>query len=333
MSARDRWTWPLLGLLALVSLPVALLSGAAQVDLVRACTDSSSPDALILWSIRLPRLALGWVAGSGLALAGVLLQALFRNPLASPYTLGISSGAALGAGLVLAAAGGLAGGGAAWLTQGGAQGGALLGAALAGLLVFLLGRRSRAAGGTGLLLAGVAVGFTLSSLLLLVQVLADPSQSLRILRWLMGGLDAAAWNHLPLPALVVGLAALGAWVGARPLDLLSLGEETAHTRGLAVARLVAAVFWTSTALVAVVVAVCGPIGFVGLMAPHAARLLVGPGHRRLLPAALLLGGAFLVLCDALARAVAAPAELPVGVITACLGGPLFLILLLRDSRG
>jgi len=332
MRARDRWTWPLVGALALASLPLALLSGAAQVDLGRAWSDPSSPDALILWGIRLPRLALGWVAGSGLALAGVLLQALFRNPLASPYTLGISSGAALGAGLVLAAAGGLAGGAGAWLTQGGAQGGALAGAAMAGLLVFMLGRHTRAAGGAGLLLAGVAVGFTLSSLLLLVQVLADPSQSLRILRWLMGSLDAATPGQLPLPVLVVALAALGAWVGARPLDLLSLGEETAHTRGLAVARLVAAVFWTSSALVAVVVAVCGPIGFVGLRAPHAARLLVGPGHRRLLPAAMLLGGAFLVLCDALARELAAPAELPVGVVTACLGGPLFLLLLHRGRR-
>lgn len=324
--------WILLLGLALLSLPLALSTGALSLDLGQALRDPTSTSALVLWEIRLPRVLLGWLAGGGLALAGALLQALFRNPLASPYTLGISSGAALGAGLVLAAGGALGGVGLHWLPRGGVQGGAWAGAALSGLLVWLIGRRADRRGGGGLLLAGVALNFTLASLLLLLQVLSDPSQSLRILRWLMGGLDAAAWNQLPLPALVVPLALGLAWWGAPRLDLLSLGEETAHTRGLHLGRLTAGIFWLTSLVVAVLVAVTGPIGFVGMMAPHAARLLVGPGHGRLLPAAVLLGGTFLVLCDALARLLAAPAELPVGVITACLGGPVFLLLLVRRPR-
>ncbi len=328
-----RWpAWLLLGLLSLLSLPLALYSGALPLDLAQALHDPHSTSALILWEIRLPRVLLGWLAGAGLALAGTLLQALFRNPLASPYTLGISSGAALGAGVVLGVGGGLGGSLGVLLPGWSVQGGAWLGAAVTGLLVWSLGRRADRLAGGGLLLAGVALNFTFASLLLLLQVLADPSQSLRLLRWLMGGLDAAAWSALPVPALVCGLALGLAWLGSRELDLLSLGAQTAHTRGLHLPWLTAGIFWLSSLVVAALVAVTGPIGFVGMMAPHAARLLVGPGHRRLLPAAVLLGGAFLVLCDALARLLVAPAELPVGVITACVGGPVFLLLLLRRPR-
>jgi len=321
----------LLALGSVATLPLALSVGALEVDLWQALRQPNSAQAMLLWELRLPRVLLGWVAGAVLALAGSLLQALFRNPLASPYTLGISSGAALGAGCVLAAASSW-GGAVAQLPLGGVQAGALVGALMAGLLVWVLGRGADRRGGGGLLLAGVALNFTFSSLLLLVQVLADPSQSLRILRWLMGGLDAAAWGSLPLPVGLLLVAAPLSWLGARQLDLLSLGEESAHGRGLQVGRLTWLIFWVSSALVAGLVAVTGPIGFVGLMAPHAARLLLGPGHRRLIPAASLMGAGFLVLCDALARWIIAPAELPVGVITACLGGPLFLVVLLRGRR-
>jgi len=321
----------LLALGSVATLPLALSVGALELDLWQALRQPHSAQAMLLWELRLPRVLLGWVAGAVLALAGSLLQALFRNPLASPYTLGISSGAALGAGCVLAAASSW-GGAVAQLPLGGVQAGALAGALMAGLLVWVLGRGADRRGGGGLLLAGVALNFTFSSLLLLVQVLADPSQSLRILRWLMGGLDAAAWGSLPLPVGLLLVAAPLSWLGARQLDLLSLGEESAHGRGLQVGRLTWLIFWFSSALVAGLVAVTGPIGFVGLMAPHAARLLLGPGHRRLIPAASLMGAGFLVLCDALARWIIAPAELPVGVITACLGGPLFLVVLLRGRR-
>jgi iron complex transport system permease protein len=330
-TRRPFWAWFLLLALGLGSLPIALRTGAMPLDLGQALHEPGSTHALILWEIRLPRVLLGWLAGAGLALAGVLMQALFRNPLASPYTLGISSGAALGAGLVLGAGGWLGGAAGARVPLWGAQGGALAGAAVAGVLVWWLGRRAERDGG-GLLLAGVALNFTFASLLLLIQVLADPSQSLRILRWLMGGLDAAAWQSLPLPAVMVTLGLGLAWLGARELDLLSLGSETAHTRGLRLAWLTAGIYWLSAVVVAVLVAVTGPIGFVGMMAPHAARQLVGPGHRRLLPAAVLLGSSFLVLCDALARWLVAPAELPVGVITSCVGGPAFLLLLVRRKR-
>jgi iron complex transport system permease protein len=329
MNSHPRLILALVLVASLAALPLALSQGALDVPLWQALRHPQSADALLLWELRLPRVLLGWGAGATLALAGVLLQALFRNPLASPYTLGISSGAALGAALVLAT-GSLAG--LAQLPPGGVQAGAWAGSLLAALLVWALGRQADRQGGGGLLLAGVALNFTFSSLLLLVQVLADPSQSLRILRWLMGGLDGAAWADLPLPLLLLAVAAPLCWALARSLDLLSLGEDSAHSRGLRVGLLRGIIFWLSSTLVATLVASTGPIGFVGLMAPHAARLLVGPGHRRLLPAAMALGATLLVLCDALARRVIAPAELPVGVVTACLGGTLFLLMLVQKRR-
>jgi iron complex transport system permease protein len=326
MSRRD-FGLPALLVLALLVLLAAPLVGPVRIDPLRAWHEPGSLDGRILWALRLPRIALGFAAGSALALAGLALQALFRNPLATPYTLGISSGAALGASLWIAgslpwalAIGGL-----------GAAPAALLGAAAASVLVWGLGRRARAGDG-GLLLAGVAVNFSLSSLILLLQLRADLSQSLRILRWLVGALESAPWSAIA----ALGGLSLGATLALaalhRELDLLAAGGDIAWRLGAHPVQLRRLLFAVSSLLVAGTVALCGPIGFVGLMTPHMARLLLGMRHRRLVPACALLGGAFLVACDGAARTLAAPLELPVGAVTALLGGPFFLMLLVGRGR-
>jgi iron complex transport system permease protein len=300
-------------------LAIALASGASGFDLLNMDSEQAR---LILFEIRLPRVLMGLVAGWTLALAGLLLQALFQNPLAGPYTLGVSSGASLGAALCLALPA---------LALIPSRLGALVGGLLAGLLVAALGSKADRRGAGGLLLAGVALSFTFSSLLLLIQVMSDAGRSLRILRWLMGGLDLASWEALLPSALLLAPVAVVLQRMAGHLDLLSLGEETARSRGLDTRHARWLVFLLSSLLVALLVARTGPIAFVGLMAPHFGRMLVGGRHHLLLPAAGLAGALLLVLADAAARLILAPAELPVGVLTSLLGGPFFLFLLLRNA--
>jgi iron complex transport system permease protein len=213
---------------------------------------------------------------------------------------------------------------------------ALSGAALSVLLVYGISRalvRSGAMLTTAtLLLAGVAVNFFFSSLNLFIQYLSDFTHTFRIIRWLMGGLEVAGFRSVyqMTPFVVVGVALI--LISWRELDLLTTGEEMAASRGVSVAGIQRRLFFATSLLVGGVVAVCGPIGFVGIMVPHICRLMVGPGHRALIPATVLFGGIFLTVCDTFARTVIAPAEIPVGVITALLGGPFFLALLVRGSK-
>ncbi len=316
------------GIFALLVLGLAPFVGPRWISPSLLLADPAlQPDARILWSIRLPRVLLAFCAGAGLALGGAVFQALFRNPLATPFTLGVSSGAACGASCYL-----LSGLSLSLLGIPGLTLSALAGAGVSILLVHGLGRACRSLGPNGLLLAGVAVSFTFSSLILFTQYLADFSQSYRILRWLMGGLDLVGRGPLLglLPLLLPG--AVIVLLLARPLDLLSTGDELARSRGLSTGRARGALFFASSLVVGAVVAQCGPVAFVGMMVPHICRLLTGPRHGALLPLCLLFGGAFLVLCDTAARSLMAPAEIPVGVLTALLGGPFFLWLLL-SRRG
>ena len=282
------------------------------------------PQAFIFWDIRLPRACLAWVAGAGLAVAGMAFQAMFRNALATPFTLGVSSGASLGA-----AIGVRLGQGATLLGLSGVTVGAMSGALLAIAIVYGLTRLRRNCSTGAMLLAGVAVNFFFSSLILLIQYTADFYDTFRILRWLMGGLQMVGFDApLRILPFVAGGAILLAALSSE-LNLLTVGEEMAVSRGVAIDRVKILLFLTISAMVGVVVSICGPVGFVGLMCPHICRLIVGPDHRRLLPATLLFGGAFLVICDTVARTVFAPAELPVGIFTSFLGGPFFLWLLLK----
>ncbi len=283
-------------------------------------------EAQVLRDLRLPRVIAAFVAGVALSLSGMAFQTLFRNPLATPFTLGVSSGASFGAALALQL--GLHG---VWFGVSGpaaaAFAGALFSTGLVYGLTYLRGGFSTAT----LLLAGVAVSFFFSSLILFVQYSADVYNAFRMLRWVMGGLSVvdyeSIWTMLPF-ALSGGVLL---WLARHELNLLLLGDDLAISRGVDVPRIKLVLFLTVSLMVGGVVAVCGPIGFVGMMVPHMCRMMVGHDHRLLTPASALFGGAFLVACDTVARIILAPAELPVGVVTALLGGPFFLWLLLSSS--
>lgn len=277
----------------------------------------------ILWRIRVPRVCLGLVAGAALAASGMAFQAMFRNALATPYTLGVSSGAALGAALYMRAARRLDAAGIDGVSLA-----ALAGALLSTTLVYGLTRLSRAFSTATLLLAGVATSFSFTSLILLTQYTSDVTTAFRVGRWLMGGLEVVGFEPVwqVLPFAVIGLIVVT--VLTREMDLLVVGEDLAATRGVSVEHVKRLLFFAVSLMVGGVTAVCGPIGFVGLIVPHIGRLLVGGHHRFLAPFSILGGATFLVTCDTVARMVIAPVEVPVGSITALVGGPFFLTLLL-----
>ncbi len=277
----------------------------------------------ILMDIRIPRVLCAFVAGAMLSLSGMSFQALFRNPLATPFTLGVSSGAALGAAVFIRF--GLA------FTLLGISGTSLAafgGALIAVALVYGLTRIKGGFTTTTLLLAGIAISFFFSSLILLIQYTSGLSHSFRIIQWMMGSLTAADYGKLVnlLPFLAIGGALL--LFLHREMNLLMVGEDIAISRGVNVGRVKKLIFLAASLMVGGVVAVCGPIGFVGMMSPHICRMLVGADHRFLTPASFLFGGLFLAICDTLARSLLGTTEIPVGVITALLGGPFFIWLLL-----
>ncbi|MBI5095843.1 MAG: iron ABC transporter permease [Candidatus Hydrogenedentes bacterium] len=284
--------------------------------------------ASIFWKMRVPRALTGFLAGSSLALGGLAFQALFRNPLATPFTLGVSSGASFGAVLCLRLGWTFSFAGVPSTVLA-----AFVGAVLCVLAVYGLVMSTGSFSTSRLLLAGVAVSFFFSSLITLVHYTSGMLDNFRLMRWLMGGLAMSDYSAaLRLAPFTAGGALLLGFL-AHELNLLATGEELALSRGVNVGRTRYTLFFATALMEGSVVAVCGPIGFVGIMVPHMCRLALGTDHRYLLPASFLAGGAFLVLSDSIARTIAMPAEIPVGVITALLGGPFFLWLLLGKSAG
>jgi iron complex transport system permease protein len=317
------------GLLATAAIVFAPLVGSTPISLRRvfdpATAFADNVDAQIFFIARLPRTLAGALVGAMLASAGVVFQGLLRNPLATPFTLGVSAGAALGAMLAITF-----GWSFAWLGIPAAPAASFIGSLAAVGIVYALARaRHQGLSTNVLLLAGVTMNAFFSALILFVQYFADFAQTYRILRWLMGDLDVSSYEPI-LTALPLVIMAFGAfaWL-ARPLNLLSLGPEGAETRGLNVVRAQRTAFISASLATGAAVSVGGPVGFIGIIVPHLVRLMVGPDHRVVLPASALFGAAFLVACDVLARTVMAPIELPVGVITALIGGPFFLWLLVR----
>jgi iron complex transport system permease protein len=279
----------------------------------------------ILWKIRIPRVLVSFLAGAALALSGLAFQTMFRSPLAEPFTLGVASGASLGAvtyvrlGLVFTLAG-----------FSGISLFAFAGALLSIMLVYGLTRLVRGFTTGTMLLAGVAISFFFSSLILFMQYMSDFARSIHMMRWLMGGLEVTGFESIlnVAPFVVSGCAIM--LLMTHELNLLTAGEEIALSRGVDVSKTKKALFFGASLMVGSVVAVCGPIGFVGMMVPHMCRLIIGADHRYLTPAAMLFGGSFLTLCDTVARTIIAPAEIPVGIITALLGGPFFVWLLVGN---
>jgi iron complex transport system permease protein len=275
---------------------------------------------LIVTQIRVPRVLLGLLVGSALAVSGAAMQGLFRNPLASPYVLGIASGASTGAALVI-----LLGGRSVFFLPLGAFSG---GAAAAAIVYRLARGRDRRTSIFTLILAGVAVGALFSAVTSFLLFLSSGGERLSdVLFWIMGGLGRANWVSVAILAPIVGGGVMAVFFFARDLNALSTGEEGAFHLGVNPDRLSRWMLAVTTLLTSAAVALAGTVGFVGLVIPHVVRLIVGPDHRVLIPVSALAGGCFLVWSDLAARTAAAPAELPVGVITAFLGAPFFLYLL------
>lgn len=310
----------LLSLSSLLILTLAPFAGLGDIA-------NTTLQSQILFDIRLPRTLFAFVAGSGLALCGMVFQAMFHNPLATPFTLGVASGASFGAALTVMLGINLSLLGLDAITLG-----AFIGALAAISFVYGISRLRYSFSTETLLLTGVATSFFFSSLILFIQYLSGVHDSFRIMRWLMGGLTISGYQQLlQLLPLVALSTAIMLWL-SRELNLLMAGDDIAISRGVAVKRVRYLLFFTTSLCVGGIVALCGPIGFVGMMVPHICRLIIGTDHRWLIPATLMFGGGFLILCDTLARLIIAPAELPVGVITTLLGGPFFLWLLIRSRR-
>jgi iron complex transport system permease protein len=286
---------------------------------------SSLADAVVV-DLRLPRVLLTALVGASLALAGVLYQALFKNPLADPYILGVSSGAGLGATIALSAFG------TSYLARAaGVPLGAFAGAALTMLLVVRLASRRGRLDPTSLLLAGIAISYILSALTSFV-LLFDRQSMTSVVYWMMGSLGNRSWEHVAVLAVMFAVGAIVPAVYNRELDLMLLGDERAGQLGVSVERFKLLALASASLVVAGAVSVSGLIGFVGLMTPHMVRIVVGPRHRLLLPASVLAGAIVLVVADLIARVVLAPVEIPVGIVTALAGGPFFIWLLVRKER-
>lgn len=278
---------------------------------------------------RLPRALAAAVVGGGLAAAGCTFQAVLRNPLAEPFTLGISSGASLAAVIAIRF------GATATFMGESVIGLAALGGAIATVaIVWRLARVSHSHPPATLLLAGITIAMFCSAASLLVQYTADYAEVYRIVRWMMGGLDWIRYPTLLKSAVVIGIGTAVLLTLSRDMNALSAGSDAAASVGVDPRRSMRLAFAGASIVVGAGIAIAGPIGFIGLMVPHALRAVIGPDHRALLPASFLFGAAALVLCDTIARILIAPAQLPVGVVTAILGGPFFLYLLVGEkSRG
>jgi iron complex transport system permease protein len=308
-----------------VSTWVALVVGSQKIDFARLLSDPFS--RTLFFRLRLPRVLMGLTIGASLAVTGASLQALFRNPLADPYTLGISGGGALGASVAIALGWGarVAGVPLVFLAS-------FAGAILAATLVRTIARTGAVILPGALLLSGVVVNLVSLAAVLTIQYVADPNSSLEILRWMVGSLDVIGMAPVGYMLVLLVPSWLALLVLSRQLNLLAIDEDTAATLGVNVRRVEMVVHTLCSLIVGVTVAMGGAIGFVGLIVPHAVRLMFGEDLRIVLPGSLLLGAAFLVLADALGRSALPSGELPVGAITGLLGGPAFLWLLRRRRQ-
>lgn len=301
-----------------------LLELLDRVPLVDVDSGFSLRQQVILWEIRIPRVVLGGIVGAMLGIAGATYQGVFRNPLADPYLLGVSSGAGLGATLAIVAGGAM---GSAMVPPA-----AFVGGMVAVMATYALGRS--VGGGRSevvIILAGVAVAAFASAIQTFFMQRHD--ETLRqVYSWMLGRLSTDGWSQVGtvVPYVAVSVAVIALF--RRTLDVMAVGDVEASALGIAPARVRLVLISVATLGTAAVVSVSGLIGFVGIVIPHAVRLVIGPGHRLLLPLSLLFGATFLVLADVVARTAMSPAELPIGVVTAAIGAPFFLVVL-RRSRG
>ncbi|MBI1390167.1 MAG: iron chelate uptake ABC transporter family permease subunit [bacterium] len=317
---------PYLGL-AIIAALVSPLIGSESISLNKAFSGAGGIDAEIFFFQRTPRVLLALLVGGTLAMVGACFQGMFRNPLAEPYTLGVTGGSAVGAVMAIVFPGLHFG----WWAFSSVQLFSLAGAFCSMAFIFALANRSGGIAMNTLLLAGVTVSILCGGLILFLRYIASPNYLVQMDRWLMGGLEVVGYRDLSalLPLLLPGLGLL--FTTMVEINHLTLGRELAMGHGVDVHSTQIRVFVGGGVATAAVVSLAGPIGFVGLIAPHAVRRISGFDHRIVMPGSFLLGGAFLTLCDALARTAMAPREIPVGVITALIGGPVFISILLKRS--
>jgi iron complex transport system permease protein len=331
--------WGLGVALLIVSISAAVSIGAVPIPVATVwgvildriwpgsvTVDWSAGRAAIVWDIRLPRTLLAALVGAGLALVGAVLQSVTRNPLADPHLLGISSGAAFGAILALLHTGLFLGLATVPLM-------AFAGALASTLLVLAVASFARATSADRLVLTGVAVSFIVMALANVLIFLGDPRATHTVVFWMLGGLGRAQWVHLIWPLLVLAGGALWFRMVAGSLNAMTIGDETAATLGIPVARFRLTAFVVAALVTGVMVAFSGVIGFVGLMIPHIVRLLVGGDNARVLPASMLAGAIFLIWADIAARTLMRPEDMPIGIVTGLVGGMFFIWLLRRRAGG
>jgi iron complex transport system permease protein len=324
-SSRLRYAIPLLLIALFVAVCIGLYVGYQKLDLTALSHDPVARS--VFFRLRLPRVIMAAIVGASLAAVGAALQSLFRNPLAEPFTLGVSGGAALGASVAIALGLGASVAGVPFIF--------LAAFAGSGVAVFVVYRLARTGGVVlpgSLLLSGVVLNLSASAGVLVIQYIADYTRSVQILRWMMGSLDVVGFSLIWKMLVFLAPCWLLLMSYARDLHLLAIGEESAASLGVNVRRTERIIYVVSSLMIGVTVSVGGTIGFVGLIVPHAARLLFGQDVRILLPTSFVLGAAFLIVADTLARVVVSPGELPVGVVTALAGGPVFLWLLRHRRR-
>lgn len=288
-------------------------------------TSWSSGDESIILKVRLPRVVLGLLVGASLALAGVTTQGIFKNPMADPYILGVSSGAAFGATAVIVV------GIAAGLQFLGIVAGAMIGAIVVTFLVFNIARTRNKIPVETLLLSGIAVSAFFSAVTSFLMYISGRNLS-QIVFWVLGALWSSNWNHVVILAPFLFVSSLVIYAFARDLNLMLLGDESAAHLGADVNRIKMILLAVSALLAAAAVSVSGIIGFVGLIIPHIMRLIVGPDHRILVPASAIVGAMFLVMADTFSRMIVQPTEMPVGIVTALIGAPFFIYLLMRQKK-
>jgi len=305
-----------------------VLMGIMTVDQTQADGGSADITRTILLQIRLPRVLLGFLVGCSLASVGVVLQALLRNPLADPYVLGVSSGAALGA-----AVGVLCGAGTTFLAEAALPACGFAGGIVALVIVYRMATNSERLPIHSLLLTGVILNAIFSALIMFITSILDPNRSYGMMAWLMGTLTSPTYSGLVGVLVYLSISLILLFRQVRPLNILALGEDAARSLGVDTERAKHSIFILTALVTGAVVSVSGMIGFIGMVVPHAVRLAIGADHRLLLPASALVGGTFLMGADTMARTLIAPTEIPVGIITALAGGPFFVYLLLwRKDR-
>lgn len=319
-------TLAVLSLLFLLSMPFV---GGSSLDYSSILNwQKDTPDFQIFYNIRLPRVILAFIAGAALSVCGMCFQSLFRNDLATPFTLGIASGASFGVVLYIFL------GGPILLNMylSGTSIAAFTGALLALTIVFCLVKFKKNAQLGDILLGGVAINFFFSSLILIFQFQSENSKLGEMLYWMIGGLQIMGYEQINFVFLFVIFGLIIVFKNLKEMDLLTVGEDIAQSRGVPVEKVRRQLFLAVSLIVGAVVSVCGPIGFIGLMGPHICRRFIGPGHKYLFWASLLFGGLFLLISDTIARCIFYPTELPVGLITSTLGGPFFFWLILKGKK-